>query len=61
MKNDSRRQNVVKVRGSDCLFDQAELIKVSSSDTGPFFQGTKVTSLAADTDEDMLSTASADL
>lgn len=63
MKNDSRGQNVVKVRGSDCLFDQAELIKMSSFDTAPFFQGTKVTPLTADTDgeEEVRSTASADL
>lgn len=43
--------------------DQAELIKMSSFDTGLFFQGTKVTSLIANTDgeEEMHSTASADL
>lgn len=51
------------MRGSDCLSDQAELIKMSSFDASPFFQGTKVTSLTADSDgeEEMPSRASADL
>ena len=63
MENDSHRQDVVKVRGSDRLFVQAELGKMSSSDTAPFFQGAKETSLAAETDgvEEMPCTASAGL
>lgn len=61
--NDSCRQDVVKMKGGGCLLVQAELGKTSSSDIAPFFQGTEVTSLAADIDgvEEVPSTVSTSL
>lgn len=50
MENDSCRQDVVKVKGSDHLFVQIDLDTMSSSGIAPFFQVAKVTFLAADAD-----------